>query len=149
MFAFHLYLLAQPSDLPERMIAADPDVFVGHFLDTWTGVPGAIPADVRAAYLAAAGTPRAIHAICQDYRAGAFVDAGHDQADRDAGRTLSMPVLAMWQDPGDLVLPFDPRQVWASWAPDLRTRVLPCGHFLPEERPVEVTAAIRDLLAAR
>ncbi|MEU0469585.1 hypothetical protein ABZ215_36775 [Amycolatopsis sp. NPDC006131] len=113
MFAFHLYLLAQPSDLPERMIAADPDVFFGHFLDIWTGVPGAIPADVRAAYLAA-GTPRAIHAICQDYRAGASVDAGHDQADRDTGRILSMPVLAMWQDPGDLVLPFDPRQVWAS-----------------------------------
>ncbi|GAA3818084.1 MULTISPECIES: alpha/beta fold hydrolase [Amycolatopsis] len=60
-----------------------------------------------------------------------------------------MPVLAIWQDPGDLVLPFDPRQVWASWAPDLRARALPCGHFLPEERPVEVTAAIRDLLAAR
>ncbi|OXM67355.1 MULTISPECIES: alpha/beta fold hydrolase [Amycolatopsis] len=146
VFAFHLYLLAQGSGLPERMIGAAPDVFFGHFLDTWTAEPGAIPADVRAAYLAAAGTPAAIHAICQDYRASAFVDAGHDQADRDAGRTLTMPVLAMWQDPGEVVLPFDPRQLWASWAPDLRTRVLPCGHFLPEERPGEVTAAIRDLL---
>ncbi|MFF7249781.1 alpha/beta fold hydrolase [Embleya sp. NPDC008237] len=53
----------------------------------------------------------------------------------------------MWQDPGSVVLPFDPRQVWADWAPDLRTRILTCGHFLPEERPDEVTAAIRDLLA--
>ncbi len=52
----------------------------------------------------------------------------------------------MWQDPGDVELPFDPREVWAAWAPDLRTQVLPCGHFLPEERPAEVAAAIRALV---
>ena len=145
VFAFHLYLLAQPSDLPERMIAADPDTFFTHFLDTWAAHP--IPADIRAAYLATTRTPEAIHAICEDYRASASVDIEHDQADRDAGRRLTMPVLAMWQDPGEMVLPFDPEQAWAAWAPDLRTHVLPCGHFLPEERPEDVTAAIRTLLA--
>jgi pimeloyl-ACP methyl ester carboxylesterase len=147
VFAFHLYLLAHPPDLPERMIAADPDTFFGHFLDTWTVVKEAIPADVRTAYLAAARAPHAIHAVCQDYRASALVDAEHDRIDRDADRRLTMPVLAMWQDPGDTVLPFDPGQVWAGWAPDLRTRVVPCGHFLPEERPAEVTAAIRALVS--
>lgn len=54
VFAFHLYLLAQPTDLPERMIGAEPDIFFGHFLDTWVTQPGAISADARAAYLAAA-----------------------------------------------------------------------------------------------
>ncbi|OZM75028.1 alpha/beta hydrolase [Amycolatopsis antarctica] len=146
VFAFHLYLLAQPSDLPERMIAADPDTFVGHFLDTWVTEKGAIPADSRAAYLAAARRGEVVHAMCQDYRAGAFVDPGHDDADREAGRLLTMPVLAMWQDPGELVLPFDPQAIWSSWAPDLRTVVLPCGHFLPEERPGDVVAAITALL---
>ncbi|MEU1664760.1 alpha/beta hydrolase [Streptomyces sparsogenes] len=146
VFAFHLYLLAQPSDLPERMITADPDTFFGHFLDTWTVRADAIPDDVRSAYLTAARTPRTVHAICQDYRASAFVDAEHDRTDRDAGRRLTMPVLAMWQEPGAIVLPFDPQQIWADWAPDLRTHVLPCGHFLPEECPDEVTAAIRGLI---
>lgn len=145
VFAFHLYLLAQPSDLPERMIAADPDTFFGHFLDTWTVEP--LPPEVRAAYLAAARAPSAVHAICQDYRASAFVDASHDADDRAAGRRLVMPVLAMWQDAGEVVLPFDPRRVWSDWAPDLRTQVLPCGHFLPEERPAEVAAAIRALVS--
>lgn len=146
VFAFHLYLLAQPSDLPERMIGANPDTFFGHFLDTWVRQAGAIGDETRAAYLAAVRRPEVIHAICQDYRASAFVDSAHDEADRDAGRTLSMPGLAMWQDPGDTPLPFDPEAIWSSWAADLRTEVLPCGHFLPEERPDAVTAAIRELL---
>jgi len=147
VFAFHLYLLAHPADLPERMIAADPDTFFSHFLDTWTRRPGAIPADVRAAYLAACRTPEAIHAICEDYRAGATVDVEHETADRRAGRRITAPALAMWQDPGGLVLPFDPEEVWSSWAPDLLTRVLPGGHFLPEDCPEEVAAAVTELVA--
>jgi haloacetate dehalogenase len=59
-----------------------------------------------------------------------------------------MPVLAAWQDPGDLPLPFDPQEIWSSWAPDLRTAVLECGHFLPEERPDEVAEAVIGLLSA-
>jgi haloacetate dehalogenase len=147
VFAFHLYLLAHPADLPERMIAADPDAFFGHFLDLWTRRPAAIPADVRAAYLTACRTPDAVHAICEDYRASATVDVEHDEADRQAGRRIDVPVLAMWQDPGELVLPFDPEEVWSSWAPHLRTRVLPGGHFLPEDCPEEVASAVTELLA--
>lgn len=78
VFAFHLFLLAQPSDVPERMLAADPDAFFGHFLDHWVADPGAIGDDARAAYLRAARRPEAIHAVCQDYRASAFVDGEHD-----------------------------------------------------------------------
>jgi pimeloyl-ACP methyl ester carboxylesterase len=67
--------------------------------------------------------------------------------DQHAGRRLVMPTLAMWQDPGDTPLPFDPEQIWRSWAAVLRTEVLSCGHFLPEEQPDHVAAAIGDLLA--
>jgi pimeloyl-ACP methyl ester carboxylesterase len=146
VFASHLYFLAQQSDLPERMIAADPDTFFGHFLDAWVSDPGTIPPGVRAEYLAAARRPEVIHAICEDYRASAFADPAHDEADRAAGRRIEAPALAVWQDPGDVELPFDPHAVWAGWAPDLRTLVLPGGHFLPEVRPAKVTAAIEELL---
>ncbi len=73
VFAFHLYLLAQPSDLPERLISEAPDMFFGHFLDTWLAEPAAIPPEVCARYLAAARRPEAIHAVCDDYRASAFI----------------------------------------------------------------------------
>lgn len=147
VFAFHLYLLAQPTGLPETMIGADPDAFFGHFFDAWTEDAATIPGDIREAYLAAARTPESIHAICEDYRASAFIDAEDDTADRESGRRIAVPTLAIWQDPGDQALPFDPEAIWRDWAPDLRTRVLPGGHFLPEAQPAAVTAAIRELMA--
>lgn len=146
VFAFHLYLLAQPSDLPERLIGADPDTFFGYFLDTSTKDADAIPPDARAAYLATARRSEAIHAMCDDYRASAFIDAGEDEIDQQNGRTLTMPVLAAWQDPGATRLPFDPQQIWSTWAPDLRTQVFRCGHFIPEERPTEIADAIVKFL---
>jgi haloacetate dehalogenase len=86
---FHLFLIAQPPGLPETMIAA-ADAFFGHFLDIWAKVPGAIPADIRAAYLAASRA--AIPPIVADYRASAIIDIEHDEADRRAGNHLGMPV---------------------------------------------------------
>jgi haloacetate dehalogenase len=148
VFASHLYFLAQQADFPERLIAADPDLFFGHFLDTWPKVAGAIPAPVRRHYLNACATAAATHAICEDYRASAFVDPAHDEEARRAGRRLSMPVLAIWQDPGAQTLPFEPKKVWQGWASRLQTQVLPCGHFLPEEQPAEVAAALEGFLRA-
>ncbi|MEU8323813.1 alpha/beta hydrolase [Nonomuraea sp. NPDC048881] len=145
VFGFHLYFLAQLNDLPERMIGADPDAFFGHFLDSWAAA-GTFDAEVREAYLAATRNPETIHAICQDYRASAFVDAAHDGEDRRVGRRIKAPTLAIWQDPGDMVLPFDPSAIWHRWAPDVRTLMLPGGHFLPETQPDAVAEAISALL---
>ncbi len=146
VFAFHLFLLAHPGEVGPRLIGADPEAFFGHFLAEWPAEPSAIPPDVRAAYVAAAARPEVIRSICEDYRASAFVDPVHDEADRRAGRRLTMPTLAVWPDPGDQPLPFDPAEVWRRWADDLHTLVLPGGHFLPEERPGELLTAVRRFL---
>jgi pimeloyl-ACP methyl ester carboxylesterase len=140
---FHLYLMAQPPGLPERMIAASSDDFFGHFLDIWTGDPGAIPADVRAAYLDACRA--AVPSIVADYRASAGVDVDHDRADREAGRRLRMPVTVLQQDWG-AALGFDAAALWRSWAPDLHHVPVSYGHFMAEEAPAEVAAALRELL---
>ncbi|WP_282797244.1 alpha/beta hydrolase [Streptomyces sp. CC224B] len=140
---FHLYLMAQPPGLPERMIGADPDGFFGHFLDLWTRDRDAIPADVRAAYLAACRD--AVPSIVADYRASAFADVEHDTADRRAGTVLRMPVTVLQQDWG-AALGFDAAARWRAWAPDLVHRTVSCGHFMAEESPATVTAALRDLL---
>jgi len=141
---FHLYLMAQAPDLPERLIAGAPDAFFGHFLDTWATTPGAIPADVREAYLAASRA--AVPSIVADYRASATVDVEHDEADRRAGNRLRMPVAVVQQDWG-AALGFDAEELWRRWADDLVHRTVACGHFMAEESPTDVVKALRDLLA--
>ena len=140
---FHLYLMAQPPGLPERMISASADAFFGHFLDLWANDPAAVPDDVRAAYLRACRD--AVPSIVADYRASAGVDVEHDQADRDAGNRLAMPVSVLQQDWG-AALGYDAAALWGAWAPDLRHSTVSCGHFMAEEAPEEVARALRDLL---
>ncbi|MFF7920760.1 alpha/beta fold hydrolase [Streptomyces mirabilis] len=141
---FHLYLMAQPPGLPERMIHAAADVFFGHFLDIWTRDPRAIPDEIRAAYLAASRA--AVPSIVADYRASAGIDVEHDRADRAAGNRLRMPVAVLQQDWG-AALGFDAAARWRAWAPDLRHTTVSCGHFMAEEAPADVVKAIRHLVA--
>jgi haloacetate dehalogenase len=138
--AFHLYLMAQPPGLPERLIGAAPDAFFGHFLDAWTRRPEAIPAEVRAEYLAASRA--AVPSIVADYRASATIDVEHDRVDRDAGNRLRMPVTVLAQDWG-AALGYDAAAIWRAWAPELTHRTVSCGHFMAEEAPAEVVAALR------
>ncbi|MBQ1046071.1 alpha/beta hydrolase [Micromonospora sp. C32] len=141
--AFHLYLMAQPPGLPEKMIAGSADAFFGHFLDAWAGDRAAMPAEVRAEYLRA--SREAVDSIVADYRASAGIDVAHDRADRDAGRRLAMPVTVIQQDWG-AALGYDAAAVWRAWAPDLEHRTTTAGHFMAEEAPGEIAEALRALL---
>lgn len=142
--AFHLYLMAQPPGLPEQLIGASADAFFGYFLDLWGGDARAIPADVRAEYLAASRA--AVPSIVADYRASAGIDIEHDRADREAGNRLAMPVTVLQQDWG-AALGYDAEGLWRGWAPDLDHRTTSAGHFMAEAAPGEVVAALRALLA--
>ncbi|MFC4374490.1 alpha/beta fold hydrolase [Nocardia halotolerans] len=140
---FHLYLMAQPAGLPEQLISASADAFFGHFLDLWIKDPAAIPGEVRTAYLAAARA--AVPSIVADYRASAGIDVDHDRTDRAAGNRLTMPVTVLQQDWG-AALGYEATALWSSWAPKLEHRTVDAGHFMAEEDPATVTAAIRALL---
>ncbi|WAZ26707.1 alpha/beta hydrolase [Streptomyces cinnabarinus] len=139
---FHLYLMAQPPGLPEQLIAASPDAFFGHFLDSWTNDPQAIPADIRAAYLKACRG--AVPSIVADYRASAAIDIEHDRADRAADNQLRMPVSVLQQDWG-AALGFDAAALWGSWCADLQHTTVTSGHFMAEEAPAEIAGALRAL----
>ena len=56
-----------------------------------------------------------------------------------------MPVTVLQQDWG-AALGFDAAALWRAWAPDLRHRTVTCGHFMAEEAPAEIVAALRELL---
>jgi len=136
--AWHWYFLPQPYDLPERLLAADPEGFY------FTGREGLFDPEALAEYQAALRDPAVIHAICEDYRAGATYDRELDEADKGI-RRISSPVLVLWGAQGPLG-GLEPLQVWAEWAGDVRGGPVPCGHHIPEEAPEETLAALRGFL---
>lgn len=137
---WHWYFLALPPPLPERMISAERDLYLENMLRAWAGSNEAITDDAYAAYREA-WTPDAIRATCDDYRAGARIDCELDAADRDAGRRITCPMLAVWGGENRDLLP-----VWSRWATDVRGLGLPCGHFIAEEAPDELLAAMLPFL---
>lgn len=146
VFGYHQFFLAQPSDFPEKMLQANPKTFLDYTLSSWCRHPDALPAEVREEYLQAFSRPESLHAICEDYRAGAFVDGTHDAEDKKAGKKIHIPTTVLWQDPKGMELPFDPLKTWQSWAPRATGQAIDAGHLLPEEKPREVIEAIYHLL---
>ena len=132
---WHWFFLIQPAPLPERLIEADP---AGYLRDVMSrGAAGLTPFDARAMaeYDRCLALPGAAHATCEDYRAAAGVDLVHDRADRDAGRKLPMPLLALWGAHGVVQRCFDPLAEWRRVAADVQGEALTCGHYIPEEAP--------------
>jgi haloacetate dehalogenase len=141
--AWHLYLMAQPADLPERMIAAVAEDFFASFLDAWDPSGETFTPEIRRHYVDA--STRAVPSIVADYRASAGIDLEMDRADREAGRQLTMPVGVISQDWGSL-LGFDPTAIWGAWAPDLTYEPIDAGHWMAEEAPDRVNAFLRRTL---
>jgi haloacetate dehalogenase len=130
------FFLAQPFDLPERLIGADPDRFYFHRPEDF------FAPEALADYRRCVRNPDTIHAMCNDYRAGATFDYALDEADRGR-RTISCPVLVLWSLREEHERWYDVLEVWHEWAADVRGRGLDCGHYLAEERPDEVLAELR------
>jgi haloacetate dehalogenase len=128
----------------EALIALDPELFFfrAQFRSILTGFTQAY-----ADYLACARQPSAIHAMCEDYRAGATYDRLADEADKAAGKTIACPVQVLWGAKAIIDTWYDALGVWREWAPDLRGEAIDCGHFLPEEKPAETLAALRGFHA--
>jgi haloacetate dehalogenase len=133
---WHWFFLAQPFDLPERLIGANPDNYY------FAGRRDVFDPEALEDYLRCVHDPATIHAMCEDYRAGASFDFALDEADRTAGHKISCPVLALWARQGQLEAWYDVLAVWREWADDVQGQALDCGHYLPEEAPEATAAAL-------
>jgi haloacetate dehalogenase len=146
MATYHWLFLAQPDGLPEKLIGADPAWWVREALRRWAGDPDAFAAEAVAEYVRCFSDPAAIHASCEDYRAGATVDDEQDAADLGR-RRIACPLLVLWGDRGIARRAEDPLAAWRPWADDLDGQGIPAGHFLPEEAPAETLAALEEFFA--
>jgi haloacetate dehalogenase len=142
---YHWYFLTQPAPFPETMIGKDPDYFLEHTLQSLRG-PGTFDPEALEAYRKSFRDPQVIHGTCEDYRAGITSDCKFDEADRAAGRKLTMPLLVLWGARGRRGASL--LDVWKAWANDLRGEGLDCGHFIPEEAPEALLGHLLDFFAS-
>ena len=150
---YHWFFLAQPAPLPERLIAADPAYVLRSFLAGWSKtepreLASVFLPDCLEDYERCFRDPGTIHATCEDYRAAATVDLEHDRADREAGKRVTCPMLVLWGEKGLVHRTYEMPAVWREVCESTVTgRALPCGHFLPEEKPADTTEALADFFA--
>jgi haloacetate dehalogenase len=137
---WHWFFLAQPYDLPERMIGANPD---NYYFD---GRRQLFDPEALSEYLRCVHDPATIHAMCEDYRAGATFDFALDEADRSKKR-IQCPVLALWGGRGKLDQWYDVTAIWREWADDVRGQAIDSGHYLAEEAPEETYTALHEFFA--
>jgi haloacetate dehalogenase len=136
---WHWFFLPQPYDLPERLLAGDPEGFY------FRGREDAFHPEALAEYQAALRDPAVIHTICEDYRAGATFDRELDEADK-GNRRITCPLLALWGTTGS-VARLDVLSVWREWAVDVRGSAIESGHHIPEDAPEATVAALREFLS--
>jgi haloacetate dehalogenase len=142
---WHWFFFAQ-TEIPERVITADPDAWYGAGEDLAARMGESNYAD----YLSAIRDPAVVRAMVEDYRAGLGVDRAADVADRSAGRHLSCPTLVAWSTEDDMEeLYGDVLAVWRPWAPDLRGVAIPSGHHMAEEAPEDLAVALTTFLARK
>ena len=139
---YHWFFLAQEADLPERMLAADPDAFLARALEGMTGGRDVIDQAAREAYRAAFRDPAVRHAICEDYRAAVTEDLAFDRADREAGRKRPCPFMVLWPEADWVKGGPMPVEIWRRWADDVEGWATGGGHLQAEDAPDEVIAKL-------
>ena len=144
---YHWFFLIQPAPLPERLIGADPSFYLRTKLGGW-GSEGLSVFDARALkeYERCFADPKAVHAMCEDYRAAATIDLAHDRA--DAQRRIECRLHALWGERGVVHRLFTPLDDWrAKCAREVTGRSLPTGHYIPEEAPEALAAELEGFFA--
>lgn len=147
---YHWFWLAQPHPKPERLILRDVEDWFDMHTSREPKDKGFFHPGARADYLAALRTPGTVEAICEDYRAATTIDLDHDRASRDAGQTVQCPLLALWGAKGKVGVWYQPLEVWRRYASGpVSGGPVNSGHYLAEEAPEEVLAALDGFLSRR
>jgi epoxide hydrolase 4 len=130
--------------LPEQMLAADHAALIGRTLEK-SALPGTFPPEILAHYRANAAAPGAMTAMLSYYRANASPLVREATEDH----TVATPTLLVWGEQDNALGP-ELVAPTADYVPDLTIRRLPgASHWVPEEAPEEVNAALAAWLRER
>lgn len=148
--SWHWVFMAQPFDMPERMMASVP---AEYYLTKKLGKPGIglapFSKEAFAEYVRCFNE-KTIHASCEDYRATPTCDRQMDEADFDAGLRVQCPLLVIWGSRSHTGSVFgDVLGIWRAYAAnDCVGGSIDCGHYVPEESPDETLKWFQDFFQA-
>jgi haloacetate dehalogenase len=132
---FHWFNYLRPSPGPEKELEA-----------ATAAQKARATSEVQIEYLRTSGTPESIHAMCEDYRAGASIDLKHDAADLD--RKIACPLLVLWGERSPMGRLYDVLSIWREHGARVSGKGLPGGHNLQEDVPDDVYAEVSAFLRA-
>lgn len=138
---FHWFFLTQERPFPERMIAGCVEEYlknalhIGRYHSVNDTPNDAFTPQAYQEYLRCFQQPETIHGICEDYRAGAFLDVEIDRQSLRDGQRIVCDTLVLWGKNGLVDRFFEPLQEWEPFVERLCGGTVPCGHFIPEEAP--------------
>jgi haloacetate dehalogenase len=132
---YHWFSYLQPSPTPENMLLAQQQS------------QGARPLSAaQLEYRRRNGTAEGVHAMCEDYRAGASIDLAHDAADLD--RRIRCPLHVLWAADGAMDRLYDVMAIWRDRGRNVTGKGMPGGHNMQEGAPAELLAELRTFLRA-
>lgn len=109
---WHWFFLIQPPPLPEALIESGPARYVRSVMGRRHAGLAAFAPQALAEYERCAAIDGTARAICEDYRASATIDLGHDRADVNAGSLLAQPLRVLWGEHGTVGQCFDVLALW-------------------------------------
>jgi haloacetate dehalogenase len=127
---YHWFAYLRPSPTPENELK-----------ESIERQAAKMTSEVDLEYLRVRRDPAAIHAMCEDYRAGASIDLEHDRADLD--KKIACPVLALWGAKAPMGRLYDVLSIWRDRATTVTGRSIQAGHNLQEDAPDVVAAELR------
>ena len=142
---YHWFFLIQPAPFPETMIGNSAEYYLRSRFQRQGVAANVFTPEAVAEYLRCFKDPAAIHATCEDYRAGASIDLDHAAA--DGARRVVCPLLVLWGERGTVGRLEPVIDIWREKAVNVTGRSLPAGHFLPEEVPEETLSALLGFLS--
>jgi haloacetate dehalogenase len=134
---FHWFSYLQPSPTPENMLLAQ---------QRQPAPGGREPSAAQLEYRRRNGTPEGVHAMCEDYRAGASIDLKHDAADLE--RLIRCPLNVLWAADGAMDRLYDVLAIWRERGRSVTGKGMPGGHNMQEGAPGELLAELRSFLRA-
>lgn len=149
----HWGYLSQAYPKPEEEITRDPIPYFEGLMKAWSAAGDLNAFDSRAieAYWQSCNEPTRIHAVCEDYRAGATRDIEADEADLAAGKKIQCLIYLIWSDyylvSGSVGHAQHPLEIWQkSFAPNIHGLGVTSGHFVAEENPSATLEALQAFL---